>query len=99
MFGIQPAAASNGLRTTDHGQRNGPRTMDHRPRLGPIVVLVLGCVGATGVRAQESIKVEALKQAPPSSIAPEVQSALSAEGVRIQDDQGHPFAEIWLRKA
>jgi hypothetical protein len=66
--------------------------------LGPIVVFVLSWVGAAGVRAQESIKVEALKQAPPSSIAPEVQSALSAEGVRIQDEQGHPFAEIWLRK-
>src|SRR5262245_18324940 len=73
--------------------------MDHRPRLGQIVVFVLGCVGATGVRATESIKVEGLNQAPRASIAPEVQSALSAEGVRIQDDQGHPVAEIWRRKA
>jgi hypothetical protein len=73
--------------------------MDHRPGLRSLAVLLLSCVGAPGVLAQESIKVEALPQAPPSAVAPEVQSALSASGVRVQDQRGRPFAEIWLRKA
>jgi len=54
---------------------------------------------ALSTHAQESLKVEALKQTPPSSIAPEVQSALSGQGFRIQDGQGRNFAEVWLRKA
>jgi hypothetical protein len=49
--------------------------------------------------AQESIKVEALRQPPPSAVAPEVRGALPDQGVRIQDGQGRPFAAIWLRKA
>jgi hypothetical protein len=65
----------------------------------PIVIFLLSCVGAPCVLAQESIKVEALKQAPPSSIAAELLTALNSQGVRIQDGQGRPFAEIWLRKA
>ena len=51
-----------------------------------------------GLAAQE-YKVEALKQAPPSSISPEITAVLNAQGYRVVDGQGKPFAEIWLRKA
>ncbi len=49
--------------------------------------------------AQEAYKVEELKQAPPSSIAPEIAPALIAQGYRIVDGQGKPFADLWLRKS
>ena len=54
---------------------------------------------ATGGFAQESLKVQARKQAPPSALAPEIQGALDGQAYRIQDDKGEPFAEIWLRQA
>jgi hypothetical protein len=65
----------------------------------PIVLLCFLCGGATGAFAQESIKVEARKQAPPASLAPDVLGALSAQSIRIQDGQGKDFAEIWLRQS
>ena len=49
--------------------------------------------------AQEAYKVEELKQAPPSSISPEIAPALIAQGYRIVDGQGRPFADLWLRKS
>jgi hypothetical protein len=49
--------------------------------------------------AQESYKVEELKQAPPSSISQEISAALNPQGYRIVDGQGKPFVEIWLRKS
>jgi hypothetical protein len=49
--------------------------------------------------AQDSFKVEELKQAPPPSFAPPISGVLESRGYRIIDDQGKPFAEIWLRKA
>lgn len=58
-----------------------------------LLVLVPG-----GLAAQE-YKVEALEQAPPSSISPEITAVLNAQGYRVVDGQGKPFAEIWLRKA
>jgi hypothetical protein len=63
------------------------------------VFFLLFCTCGTGGRAQESLKVEVLKQTPPSSVAPEVQSALSGQGLRIQDGQGRNWVDIWLRKA
>lgn len=48
--------------------------------------------------AQEAYKVEELKNAPPSSIAPEIAPALVAQGYRIMDGQGKAFADLWLRK-
>jgi hypothetical protein len=57
------------------------------------------CFSAWTVVAEDSFKVEELKQAPPSSIAPDLAKVLSAQGYRIIDDQGKPIAEIWLRKS
>ena len=64
-----------------------------------IVLLCLLCGGGTGAFAQESIKVEARKQAPPASLAPDVLGALNAQSIRIQDGEGKDFAEIWLRQS
>lgn len=60
-----------------------------------LVVLLL----PASVRAQESFKVEPLKEAPPSALAAPVKEALNAEGLRIVDDQGKTYADIWFRKA
>jgi hypothetical protein len=49
--------------------------------------------------AQEAYKVEELKQAPPSSIAPEIAPALVAQGYRVVDGQGKPFVDLWLRQS
>ncbi|MGP0066750.1 MAG: hypothetical protein ACLQGP_24565 [Isosphaeraceae bacterium] len=65
----------------------------------PIVLLCLLYGAGTGAFAQESIKVEARKQAPPSSLAPDLLATLSGQSVRIQDGEGKEFAEIWLRQA
>jgi hypothetical protein len=49
--------------------------------------------------AQESYKVEPLKEGPPSALAGPVKEALDAQGYRVLDGQGKPFVEFWLRKA
>jgi len=48
--------------------------------------------------AEDTYKVQELKQAPPSAVAPEISKDLNPEGYRIVDGEGKPFAEIWLRK-
>jgi hypothetical protein len=65
----------------------------------PIVLLCLLLGGWTGAFAQESIKAEARKQAPPASLAPDLLGALNGQSIRIQDGEGKDFAEIWLRQA
>jgi hypothetical protein len=57
------------------------------------------CFSSWTVVAEDAFKVEELKQAPPSSLAPDVARVLNGHGYRIIDDQGKPFAEIWLRKS
>jgi len=57
------------------------------------------CFISWTVVAEDSFKVEELKQAPPSSFAPALAGVLNSQGYRIIDDQGKPFAEIWLRKS
>jgi hypothetical protein len=49
--------------------------------------------------AEDAYKVTELKQAPPSSIAPQISATLYPQGYRITDGAGKPFAEIWLRKS
>jgi hypothetical protein len=48
-------------------------------------------------RAQE-YKVEVLKEAPPSGISDPVKGVLESQGYRVLDDQGKPYADVWLRK-
>jgi hypothetical protein len=49
--------------------------------------------------AQESYKIEVLKEGPPASLASAVKDVIGATGYRIVDDQGKSYAEFWLRKA
>jgi hypothetical protein len=61
------------------------------------VAFFLGLM-ATGAFAQESLTVQARKQAPPSTVAAEILKVLDGQGYRIQDEKGEPYAEIWLRQ-
>src|SRR5262249_36119784 len=63
------------------------------------VSLWLFITAAITGQGPDSIKLETLKQGPPSSLAPEVQRALNGQGYRILEGQGRNFAEIWLRKS
>lgn len=54
---------------------------------------------APAVASADDFKVEAIKDAPPAGVAPEIASDLDGQGYRITDDQGKPFGEIWLRKS
>jgi hypothetical protein len=56
-------------------------------------------VTATAARAQDSYKVEALKEGPPAAVAAALKGTLAAQGCRVLDDPGKPFAEFWLRTA
>lgn len=60
---------------------------------------LLFMVPATAALAQDSLKVESVKQGPPASVSPEILQAIDGQqAFRIQDGQGD-FARIWLRKA
>lgn len=61
--------------------------------------ILLATLCPAGLRAQDGYKVEPLKSGPPAAVAAEVGATLAPAGYRILDDQGKPFAEIWLRKA
>lgn len=54
---------------------------------------------APALASADDFKVEAIKDAPPAGVAPEIAASLNGQGYRITDDQGKPLAEIWLRKA
>jgi hypothetical protein len=56
-------------------------------------------LSAAVARAQETYKVEALKEGPPSGLAPEIKATLATQGYRVIDDQGKPYADFWLRTA
>src|SRR4051812_45150556 len=60
------------------------------------VALALPVVAAS---AQESYKVEPMKEAPPEALAAAIKGELAGSGYRVVDGEGKPFAEIWLRKA
>ena len=62
-------------------------------------ILLAVALSPTVVRAQESYKVEVLKQAPPEALSGAIRGVLDAQGYRIVDDQGKSYAEFWLRKA
>jgi hypothetical protein len=68
------------------------------PRLQRFSLLLLSVVLLVpGVLAAQEYKVEALKEGPPSAIAPEIRGVLNMQGYRVVDGQGKPFADIWLR--
>jgi hypothetical protein len=65
----------------------------------PFLAAWMLCGSCTAVLAQESLKVEAVKQAPPSSIGPEILKSLDGQAFRLQDEKGGDFARIWLCQA
>jgi hypothetical protein len=66
-----------------------------RPIAFTFVVLV---ALASVETVQASMKVEVLKEAPPSALGAAIRDVLNAQGYRIRDDGGQPFMDIWLRK-
>ena len=64
-------------------------------------LLVTATATAPAAFAQDSFKVQAVQQAPPSSIGRGDPAGARRSGRRfcIQDEQGGDFARIWLRKA
>jgi len=65
-------------------------------RCNRVIVLALALL-PTAVRAQESYKIEVLKEGPPGALADAVKQELDAQGYRVVDDQGKSYAEFWLR--
>jgi hypothetical protein len=63
------------------------------------VILLAVALLPTVVLAQESYKIEALKQGPPAALAAPIKEVLGVQGYRVVDDQGKSYAEFWLRKA
>lgn len=61
--------------------------------------ILLAALSPSSLWAQDAYKVESLKTGPPSAVAPEIAATLRPDGYRILDDQGKPFAEVWLRKS
>jgi hypothetical protein len=64
----------------------------------PLLAAFLVCCVTAPCRAQGNLKVEARKQSPPSSLAPEIARSLGGQSYRVQDEQGAPLAEIWVRE-
>ncbi|HEX8203220.1 MAG TPA: hypothetical protein VF590_22275, partial [Isosphaeraceae bacterium] len=56
-------------------------------------------LSATVARAQESYKVEVLKEGPPAALAAGIKGTLATSGYRVLDDQGKPYADLWFRAA
>ncbi|WP_435011852.1 hypothetical protein P12x_005942 (plasmid) [Tundrisphaera lichenicola] len=61
-----------------------------------LAVLVLGM--SAPAAAQDSYKIELLKEAPPAGLAAGVKETLETQGYRVLDPEGKPYVELWLRK-
>jgi hypothetical protein len=63
------------------------------------IVLSLAFVLPASAMAQESYKIEVLKEAPPDKLAAAIRDTLNTQGYRVVDGQGKAYVEFWLRKA
>ena len=63
-----------------------------------LIVLAVVLAPAAAL-AQESYKIEVLKEGAPAALAGEIKEVIGATGYRVVDDQGKSYAEFWLRKA
>ena len=63
-----------------------------------LAAFLLGVV-TTACLAQGSLKVEARKQSPPKTVAPEIVRSLDGQAYQVKDEQGGRLADIWLRQA
>jgi hypothetical protein len=67
--------------------------------LRPILAALLLGSSSTAVYADGPFKVQAVQQAPPASISPEILRLLDGKAYRIQDEQGGDLARIWTLQA
>lgn len=63
------------------------------------LVLAIAALLPSSLLAQDTYKVEVLKEAPPSSIAGPLKSELNTQGYRVVNGEGKTYAEVWLRKS
>jgi len=68
-------------------------------RTRPIALLAAVLLTPAIGRAQESYKAAVLSEAPPAALSGPVRETLNAQGIRVLDDQGKPYADVWLRKS
>jgi hypothetical protein len=72
--------------------------------LAPVAATCLALLGLFAparhhaAAAAEGFKLEALKEGPPEKASEEVRKVLQAEGLRVLDPAGKPYADVWLRK-
>jgi len=67
-------------------------------RCNRVLLLAVALVPTT-VLAQDSYKIEVLKQPPPMGLSAEVRGVLNGEGYKVVDGKGETYAEFWLRKS
>jgi hypothetical protein len=63
-----------------------------------MIVLAAALLPAAAL-AQESYKIEVIKEGPPAALAGVIKDALNTQGFRVVDDQGKTYADFWLCKA
>jgi hypothetical protein len=61
--------------------------------------LVFVALAPAGALAQDTYKLEVLKEAAPSALPAAIKSTLLDEGFRVVSSAGKPVADFWLRKA
>ena len=66
-----------------------------RPNRLMVMVVALAPMAAC---AQDAYRIEPTKDAPPGGLAAAIREALQAEGHRVVNPEGKPFAALWLRK-
>lgn len=64
-----------------------------------LLIALAGLLAAPAAWAQESYKVEVLKEGPPAAVAAAIKGELAVQGYRVVDGQGKGLAEFWIRKA
>jgi hypothetical protein len=66
----------------------------------PLRAIALVCaLSPTGVWAQETYRIEPLKEGPPGALPAAIKATLNDRGYRVLNGQGKPAVDLWLRKA
>ncbi len=64
-----------------------------------VLLPLLSVAAFFSVASADEFQVEPLKEAAPEELAPAIRDVLQAEGYRILDDGGEPYADVWLLKS
>lgn len=62
-------------------------------------IVLAVALGPAAVRAQDTYKIEPLKEGPPAALAGAIKETLETQGYRVTNGQGKAVADVWLRKA